>query len=55
MSNKSLKFMGLGISVMLAGIYIHIEPGLSRNLYGYEFFIVLIGFIISFIGFIMND
>lgn len=55
MSNKSLKLMGLGISVMLAGIYIHIEPGLSQNLHGNEFFIVLIGFIISLIGFISKD
>lgn len=55
MNSKSQKFMGLGVSIMLAGIYIHIEPGLSQNLYGNEFFIVLIGFIISLVGFFRND
>ncbi len=55
MSNKNLKLMGLGISIMLAGMYINLEPGLSQNTQGGEFFIVLTGFIISLIGFFMKD
>jgi hypothetical protein len=55
MSNKSSKLMGLGISLMLAGIYIKIEEGLEQYTYGNELFIVLIGFIISLIGFIKKD
>lgn len=55
MTNKSIKLMLLGISIMLAGIYIHIEPGLSQNLYGNEFFIVLLGFLVSLVGFFKED
>ena len=52
MTNKDIKLMVLGVAIMLAGIYIHIEPGLSQNLYGYEFYIVLIGFLVSLVGFL---
>lgn len=52
---RLVKFMGFGISIMLAGIYIHIEPGLSQNLQGNEFFIVLIGFTISIISLFFNE
>lgn len=55
MSNKSAKLMGLGISLMLAGIYIKVEEGLAQYMYGNEFYIVLVGFIISLIGFIRKD
>ncbi len=54
MKNISIKLMLLGITVMLAGIYVHLEPGLSQNLNGREFFIVLIGFIVSVVSFIAD-
>lgn len=46
---KSIKLMLLGISVMLLGGIIMIDP--SSNLDGIEFLIVLTGFIISLVGF----
>lgn len=55
MSNKALKLMGLGILLMLAGIYIKVEEGLEQYTHGSEFYIVLLGFIISIIGFIRKD
>ena len=55
MSNKSLKLMGLGISIMLAGIYIYLDPGLDQRMSGGEFFIGVIGFIIILVGFFMKD
>lgn len=55
MSNKSLKLMILGISLILVGIYINLEPGLNQYTYGNEFFIVLLGFLTSIVGFIKKD
>jgi len=55
MSGKSLKLMALGIALMLMGIYINLEEGLSQYTYGNEFFIVLLGFIIAIVGFIKKD
>lgn len=46
--------MLLGISFILAGIYIQNEPGLSQITTGNEFFIVLLGFILVIIGFFTN-
>ena len=51
-TDKSIKKMLLGISIMIAGIYIHMEPGLRQSLYGNEFVIVLLGFSISLIGYL---
>ena len=55
MSNKNLKLMGLGISIMLVGIYIVFNPGLSQKIHGNEEVIVFTGFIISLIGFFRKD
>jgi len=55
MKNKIIKIIGLGIAIMLSGIYIHIEEGLSQNLSGNEFFIVLFGFIIVLVGVFSKD
>ncbi|MDF2615180.1 MAG: hypothetical protein K0S71_2966 [Clostridia bacterium] len=54
MNNRPLKLMALGISIMILGTYVHIEPGLSQNLHGNEFLIVIAGFIISLVGFYKN-
>ncbi|MDF2684811.1 MAG: hypothetical protein K0R47_6001 [Brevibacillus sp.] len=45
---RSIKVMLLGISFMLAGLYIQGEPGIK--LYGFEFLIVLSGFLLSVAG-----
>ncbi len=51
MKNKTLKIIGLGLALMLAGIYINLEVGLSQYFNGGgEFFIVLIGFIMVLVG-----
>lgn len=54
MKNKSLKLIGLGITLMLVGIYVNLEIGLGQYLRGKEFFIVLAGAIISIIGFLTD-
>lgn len=55
MNNKPLKLMILGIAIMLLGIYFHVEIGLSQRLCGNEFYIVVVGFILSLIGFFHKD
>lgn len=45
---RSIKIMLLGIALMLLGLFIQGEPGIE--LYGNEFFIVLIGFIMTLFG-----
>ena len=55
MKNITLKTIGLGIAIMLAGIYINLEIGLSQYLYGKEFYIVLLGFIIVLVGVFTKD
>jgi len=56
MKNITLKTIGLGIAIMLAGIYINLEEGLSQIfINGYEFFIVLLGFIIVLVGVFTKD
>ncbi len=45
---QSIKIMILGIAFMLLGLFIQGEPGIE--LYGNEFFIVLLGFIITLFG-----
>jgi len=55
LKNKSIKVMILGLSFILAGIYIQNEPGLSQSTQGKEFFIVLLGFIFVLFGFCIHD
>lgn len=56
MKNKDLKIIGLGLALMLAGIYINLEIGLSQFFNGgSEFFIVLIGFIMVLAGVFIKD
>lgn len=45
---RSIKVMLLGISLMLAGLYIQGEPGIK--LYDFELFIVLLGFVLTIAG-----
>lgn len=45
---RSIKVMLLGISFMLIGLYIQGEPGIE--LYGNEVFIVVFGFLLTFVG-----
>ena len=47
--------MLLGISVMLLGIYMKVEPGIDQKLYGYESFVFLLGLIVVIIGFFTLD
>lgn len=47
--------MLLGISIMLLGIYFKVEDGINIRLYGNEFLIIFIGFMISIKGFFTKD
>ncbi|MCQ6559902.1 hypothetical protein [Paenibacillus mendelii] len=45
---RSIKIMLLGIAFMLLGLFIQGEPGIE--MYGNEFFIVLLGFMMTLFG-----
>ena len=47
------KFMALGISIILFGGIIAIDP--DSNLAGIEYLISFIGLVLTFVGFIKND
>jgi hypothetical protein len=53
MKNISTKLMLLGITLIGIALYIQGEPGIK--FYGNEFFILVIGSIISFIGFLVEN
>lgn len=55
MKNFPLRLMGLGISLMLLGMYIKLEEGLNQYTYDSEFYIVLLGLLICVIGFFKKD
>jgi len=53
-SNKSgIKFMFLGISIILVGGIIAVDS--NSNLEGFEYIIVLIGLILSIVGFTKSN
>ncbi|MFC4779413.1 hypothetical protein ACFO9Q_21675 [Paenibacillus sp. GCM10023252] len=49
---RSVKTMLFGIAIMLLGIYIQGEEGI--RLYGGEFYIVILGFLITLAGLFMD-
>ncbi|MDP4092231.1 MAG: hypothetical protein Q8920_02625 [Bacillota bacterium] len=48
---KSVKILGLGIAIMLVGIYI----AFLKIFNGYELFIVLAGFLVALFGFFYDN
>ena len=52
MKEKPIKLMLLGMTFMLLAIYLNLEEGLGQYINdGWQFFLVLVGFILSLIGF----
>ncbi len=53
MKNKSIKLMLLGLTLIGVALFIQGEPGIK--FYGNEFFLVLLGSILSLIGFFSKE
>lgn len=50
---RSVKLMLLGIALILLSIYILLEP--SFRTAGYELYLVIIGFVLTVIGFFIKE
>lgn len=50
---RSTKIMLLGIAIMLVSIYIPHEPAFRTA--GYEFYLLIFGFILTLVGFFKKD
>ena len=55
MKTTSLKVMILGLSLMLAGIYIQNEPGLTLGTSGWEIIIIILGFVLVIGGLLTKE
>ncbi|MBD0384461.1 hypothetical protein [Paenibacillus sedimenti] len=51
--NNSIKIMLLGVALILVSLYIQAEPGIK--MYGNEFIIGLVGFILVLAGLFKKD